>query len=144
MYIRNVNTYSFTYIPLHTYVLSVGCDKLTAWFYFFIDVPSKVPVISVINQSISNDGDKVTLTLNWDEPFDNFNPVLSYTVSCIGNSSCPPSVTVYNDTSIYLSNLMLQTMYTFSVIATNSIGDGEAGVLSIITASSKLCNYLYS
>ena len=107
-------------------------------FYLFIGVPSKVLVISVTNQFIDNDGDEVTVTISWEEPFDNFDSIISYTVSCSGRSACPAAVTVYNATSINLTNLMTRTMYMISVIATNFIGDGEAGLLNITTASSKL------
>ena len=109
--------------------------------FIYVAVPSMVLVISVINESINNDGDNVMLTLIWDEPFDNFNPILSYKISCSSQSLCPAAVTVYNTTSVNITNLMPRTMYTFSVIATNSIGDGEAGVLNITTGSSKFCKY---
>ena len=107
----------------------------------YVAVPSMVLVISVINEFINNDGDNVMLTLIWDEPFDNFNPILSYKISCTNQSLCPAAVTVYNTTSVNITNLMPRTMYRFSVIATNSIGDGEAGVLNITTGSSKFCKY---
>ena len=100
-----------------------------------------VLIISVINDSINNDGDNITLTLIWDEPFDNFNPILSYKILCTSQSPCPAAVTVYNTTSVNITNLMPKTMYTFSVIATNSIGDGEAGVLNFTTGSSKFHKY---
>ena len=95
----------------------------------------------MINQFI-NDGDEVTVTISWEEPFDNFDSIISYTVSCSSNSACPAAVTVYNATSINLTNLMTRTMYTISVIATNLIGDGEAGLLNITTASSKVYMYV--
>jgi len=102
-------------------------------------VPSRVVGISVIRELISVDGDNVTLALTWSKPFDNFNPILSYTVSCIDSTTCPPIVVVdYNTTSVNLTNLTPDTFYTFLVIATNSLGDGEAGLLNITTPSSKL------
>lgn len=113
-------------------------NNIIVYFVLYIAVPSKIPDVFVISELVSADGDNVTLTLSWDEPFDNFNPILSYTISCTSRSACPAAVTVYNTTSVNLKNLMARTMYTFSVIATNSIGNGEAGVLNITTASSKL------
>jgi len=107
--------------------------------YIYAAVPNQVVDISVINELISIDGDNVTLTLTWIEPFDNFNPILRYIVSCVGSTTCPPTVIVdYNTTSVNLTNLMPNTFYNFLVIATNLIGDGNAGMLKIITPSSKL------
>ena len=80
------------------------------------------------------DGD-VTLTLSWGEPFNNFDPIVNYTVSCSGDVTCPPNFTTTDNTtrSYNVTNLTLMTNYTFSVVATNSIGSGEAGVVMITT-----------
>ena len=43
-----------------------------------------VPKITV-NEIIAINGDKVTLTLNWGEPFNNLDPIVNYTVSCLGD-----------------------------------------------------------
>ena len=83
----------------------------------------------------------VTLTLSWGEPFNNFDPVVNYNVSCSGDVTCPPNFTTTNNTtrSYTITNLTTMTNYTFSVVATNSIGSGEAGVV-MITAPS--CKYI--
>ena len=51
-------------------------------------------------------------------------------------------MTVYDETSVTLTNLMPGAMYMFSIMATNLIGDGEPGTLNTTTASCKLCNYV--
>ena len=73
------------------------------------------------------------MTLSWGEPFNNLDPIMSYTVSCSGDVSCPPNfITTDNTTRSYtITNLTQMTNYTFSVVATNSIGSGEAGVVMI-------------
>ena len=80
-------------------------------------------------------GNIVNLRLSWEAPFNNFDPIVNYTVSCSGDVTCPPNfTTTYNTTRSYdIINLTTMTTYTFSVIATNSIGSGEAGVVNYTT-----------
>ena len=58
---------------------------------------------------------------------------MNYTVSCSGDVTCPPNFTTTDNTtrSYTITNLTPLTNYTFSVVATNSIGSGEAGVVMI-------------
>ena len=83
------------------------------------------------NNTINITGNIATLTLSWREPFNNLNPIVNYTVSCSGNVTCPPNFTTTDNTtrSYTITNLTTMTTYTFSVVATNSIGSGEAGVV---------------
>lgn len=118
--------------------------NIIAFSVLYTAVPSKVTGISVTNQFISTDGDDVTLVLSWNESSDNCYPILSYTVSCTSKSRCPVTVTVYNESSVNLTNLAPGVMYTFSVIATNIIGDGEPGTLNITTVSCELYRCLFS
>ena len=74
----------------------------------------------------------VTLTLSWGEPFNNIDPIVSYTVSCSGDVTCPQNFTTTDNTA-RITNLTPMTNYTFSVVATNSIGSGEAGIVMITT-----------
>ena len=78
---------------------------------------------------------KVTVTLSWGEPFHYLNPIVNYTVSCSGDVTRPPNFTTTDNTtrSYTITNLTPITNYTFSVVATNSIGSGEAGVLKYTT-----------
>ena len=81
----------------------------------------------------------VNITLSWGEPFNNFDPIINYTVMCSGDDQCPEDVTTTDNTtrSYIIANLTSMTTYTFSVVATNSIDSGEAGVLMITTPSCK-------
>ena len=66
-------------------------------------------------------------------------------MSCSGDDACPPNFTTPDNItrSYSITNLTPVTDYTFSVVATNSIGSGEAGVLMITTLpSEKLRNVL--
>ena len=99
------------------------------------DAPSRVPdVIDVTNATVVK-GNIVTLTLSWGEPFNNLDPIVNYTVSCSGDVTCPPNFTTTDNTtrSYTITNLTTMITYTFSVVATNSFGSGEAGVVKITT-----------
>ena len=100
-------------------------------YIFNTGVPKRVPNITFL---WNVDGKNVTLTLSWEEPFNNFDPIVNYTVSCLGDATCPPTYTTIDSTRSYvITNLTVLTNYTFSVLATNSIGSGEAGVGMITT-----------
>ena len=101
----------------------------------FTDVPAVVPNVTVDDNTININGYNVTLILSWREPFDNLDPIVNYTVSCSGDVTCPPNFTTTDNTtrSYTITNLTPMTNYTFSVVATNSIGSGEAGVVMITT-----------
>ena len=98
-----------------------------------------VPNVTVDNSTININGNNVTLTLSWEEPLNNLDPIVNYTVSCSGDVTCPPNFITSDSTtrSYAITNLTLMTNYTFSVVATNSIGSGEAGVVIITTLSGK-------
>ena len=91
-----------------------------------------VPNVTV---DINTNRNNVTLTLSWEQPFNNLDPIVNYTVSCSGDVTCPPNFTTTNNTtrSYTITNLTPMTNYTFSVVATNSIGSGEAGEVMITT-----------
>ena len=69
---------------------------------------------------------------------------MSYTVSCSDDISCPQNFTTTDNTtrSYTITNLTTMTNYTFSVVATNSVGSGEAGVVMITTPGEVTCGYL--
>ena len=120
----NLTTYVCTCVHVLFYLLLIN-NVIT-------DVPATVPGVSFDNNAVDINGNVVTLTLSWGEPFNNLDPIVSYTVSCSSDGSCPPSITTTDRTTI-ITNLNIMTAYTFSVVAANSIGSGEAGVLMITT-----------
>ena len=105
-----------------------------------------VPGITVDIGLVSIDMNIVTLTLSWGEPFNNFDPIVNYTVSCSSDVTCPPNLTTTNN-SARINNLTSMTTYTFSVVATNSIGSGNAGILNYTTPGevkhTHTCRYVY-
>ena len=113
------------------------CNRLLYAWVIYTAAPDQVPDVAVDNDSVSIDGDIVNLTLSWGEPFNNFDPIVNYTVSCSGDVTCPANFTTTDNTtrSYTITNLTSMTNYTFSVVATNSIDSGEAGVLMITAPS---------
>ena len=103
-----------------------------------------VPNVTINRNTISFNGTSVNLTLSWGEPFNNFDPIVNYTVSCSGDVKCPSNFTTTDNTtrSYTITNLTPMTNYTFSVVATNSIASGEAGVVMITTPPGKNNNVL--
>ena len=111
--------------------------------------PTWVPnVMIVITEIRSND---IATTLSWKEAFNNFAPILNYTVSCSGDYKCSqfPHTTSGNSTQNHtISSLTLMTTYTFSVVAINSFGSGKAGKAMIttpgeVTLHEYICSYYY-
>ena len=95
-----------------------------------------VPNVRIDYDIININGNvTIKMLLDWGEPFNNFDPIVNYTVSCSGDVTCPPNFTTTDNTtrSYTITNLTPMTDYTFSVVATNSIGSGEAGVVMIAT-----------
>ena len=92
-------------------------------------------VVTVDVSTVYINGNNVTLTLTWGEPFNNLDPIVNYVVSCSGDVTCPPNFTTINNTtrSYTITNLTPMNIYTFSVVAANSIGDGGAGVVNVTT-----------
>ena len=93
----------------------------------------------MITDTVTLINDIVTLTLSWREPFNNFDPIVNYIVSCSGDVTCPLNfITTDNTTRSYtITNLTPMTNYIFSVVATNSISIGEAGLVLIATPTCK-------
>ena len=104
-------------------------------YNYITGVPATVPNVTVDNSTIKITGNNVTLTLSWGEPFNNLYPILNYTVSCSADVTCPPNFTTTDNAtrSYTIINITPKTSYTFSVVATNSVGSGETGVVMITT-----------
>ena len=109
--------------------------------------PRIVPDVTFVITEIKNSF--IAITLSWGEPNNNFDPILNYTVSCssILLYVCPrPFTTTDNTTRNYTVTLRLMTNYTFSVVAINSNGSGEAGVVNFtapgeFTMHEYICSY---
>ena len=136
--------YIASYVHTHTYIHTYICMCMYVWILYvyeytyvsiIVGVPKMVPDVTVNDSTINITGNIATLRLSWREPFNNLDPIVNYTVSCSGNVTCPLNFTTTDNTtrSYTITNLTTMTTYTFSVVATNSIGSGEAGVVMITT-----------
>ena len=115
-------------------------------FLFITGVPAMVPNVKA-NVKVDNKTNRniIIITLSLGEPFNNLDPIVNYTVSCSGDVTCPPNFTTTDNTtrSYTITNLTPMTNYTFSVVATNSVGSGEAGVVMITTPPGKYAHIFY-
>ena len=69
-------------------------------------------------------------TLSWDKPFDNFDPILNYTIitSCSDNTVCPVThVTGSDVTTLDISYTLpiITVNYTISISANNTFGASD-------------------
>ena len=90
-----------------------------------------VPNVTAEYNTKNVNGSNIVLRLSWGEPFNNLDPIVNYTVSCSGDVTWPPNFTTTDNAVLMILTTM--TTYTFSVVATNSIGSGEARVVMITT-----------
>ena len=113
------------------YVHTFGYD---VYIWYTTDVPAMVPDVTVDNSTINITGSNVALALSWGEPFNNLDPIVSYTVSYFGNGTCPLQLTTTDNTtrSYIITNLTTRINYNFSVVATNLVGSGKSGTLDRI------------
>ena len=101
--------------------------------------------------TVNIDNDYVSFTLNWNEPFANFDPIENYTVTinCTDYATCPVLVTTDSVTRTANVNFItdLSMMTTLSVAATNTIGTSDPAIRIItgkhISARTYVCVYIY-
>ena len=134
--------YVYTYMCVYlntTSKIALHC------FSFITGVPAMITNLTFDNNTVNIIGNNITLTLSWGVPFNNLDPIVNYTVSCSGDVTCPPNFTTTDNTtrSYTITNLTTMTTYTFSVVATNSFGSGEAGVVNVTTPPGKFAYSLY-
>ena len=98
-------------------------------------------MVPIGNHTIYINGNNVTITLRWREPFNNLDPIVNYAVSCSGDDACPPITMITNNTtrSYNFTNLTPITTYTFSVVAINSVGSGNPSDIMITTPGELVC-----
>ena len=81
--------------------------------------------------TVNVDNNIVSFTLNWTEPFANFDPIVNYviTISC-SDFDCPIVLTVATSISVYFLTY-LSMMIPVSVAASNTVGTSDPGTIVI-------------
>jgi len=95
----------------------------------------------VMADSMTLEGNMLNITLRWGEPFNNFVPIANYTVTCSGDAPCPSDFTTTDNTTrnYSLTGLNPLSNYTFTVVATNSLGSGEPAIIMTTSLSGTVC-----
>ena len=87
--------------------------------------------LSIVHRTLDRIDTIFGFTLNWTEPFDNFDPIHNYTIiiGCDG-SGCPVTLTADgNATSIDVSYATRTTNITIMITAMNSVGTSHPASL---------------
>ena len=88
--------------------------------------------VNVVN--VDDDGDNVSFTLSWNEPFANFDPIVNYTVTidCTNITGCPAVfiVTAPRASVNFISDLSIMT--SIQVTANNTVGESNATTIVIV------------
>ena len=94
--------------------------------------PANIINVMVDLNTVNIDNNNVSFILNWDEPFDNFDPIVNYTItiSCT-DASCPVMFTVTTTSASVSFITDLSMMTNLSVIASNTVGASDPTTISI-------------
>ena len=122
-----VRIYVYQFFIQNSYVfLSSAAPSMIAGV--MIDLPDVDTVI------VDNNNTNVSFTLNWVEPFANFDPIVNYTVTInCSDASCPVMLSTNNVTTTanvsFTTNLSMMT--PLSVSASNTIGTSDPTTIMI-------------
>ena len=93
--------------------------------------------------TVNIDNNNVSFTLNWDEPFDNFDPIVNYTITINCTDASCPVMFIVTTTSASVSFITdLSMMTPLSVTASNTVGTSDPTTISI-AGESYVRAYLY-
>ena len=95
----------------------------------------------MIDINTVNIDNNVSFTLNWDEPFANFDPIVNYTITINCNDASCPVMFIVTTTSASVSFITDLSMTTpLSVTATNTVATSDPTTIMIV---GKLCIHTY-
>ena len=95
----------------------------------------------MIDINTVNIDNNVSFTLNWDEPFANFDPIVNYTITINCNDASCPVMFIVTTTSASVSFITdLSMMTPLSVTATNTVATSDPTTIMIV---GKLCIRTY-
>ena len=100
----------------------------------YTGAPDVISNIVIDLATVIVDNNIVSFTLDWDEPFDNFDPIVHYTItiSC-SNAQCPAVFIVGKTLSSANVNFItdLSMMTPLSVTARNDVGTSDPAIIVI-------------
>ena len=135
-----LHMYICMYVPYHTKMIM--CIYIHSMIFISTAAPANVTNVMIDLTTVNIDNNNVRFTLSWNEPFNNFDPIVNYTITINCNdASCPVMFTV-TTTSANVSFITdLSMMTPLSVTATNTIGTSDPTTLRI---AGKLHTYIHT
>ena len=105
---------------------------LCTYIHISTAAPANIINVMVDLNTVNIHNNNVSFTLNWDEPFDNFDPIVNYTITInCTDASCPVmfTVTTTSATVSFITDLSMMT--NLSVTASNTIGTSDPTTIRI-------------
>ena len=94
--------------------------------------PDMVGNVMIDLNTVNVDNNNVSFTLNWTEPFANFDPVVNYTITInCTDAQCPAMFTVTTTSASvnFINDLSMMT--PLSVTASNTVGTSDPATITI-------------
>ena len=83
--------------------------------------------------TVNVDNNNVSFTLNWTEPFANFDPIVNYTITInCTDAQCPAVFTVTTTSASVYFITDLSMMTPLSVTAINTVGESDPAIRIIV------------
>ena len=106
-------------------------------FYIYTGAPCIVDNVTIDLDTVNVNNNNVSFTLNWDEPFANFDPIVNYTITInCTDAQCPAMFTVTTTSASVNFITDLSVMTPLSVTANNTVGTSDPAILIVV---SKFC-----
>ena len=93
--------------------------------------------------TIITNNNNVSFTVNWDEPFANFDPIMNYTITVnCSDASCPVMSTITTTSASVNFITDLSMMTPLSVTASNTIVTSDPTIVVIAGKLLYFCTYV--
>ena len=113
--------------------LSVTCTYVCVLYVHlckYTGAPDIVGNVMIDLDTVDVDNNDVGFTLNWDEPFANFDPIVNYTITInCTDAQCPAVFTVTTTSASVNFITDLSMMTPLSVTASNTVGTSDPTVI---------------
>ena len=98
----------------------------------FTGAPDMISNIVIDLATVNVGSNDVSFRLNWDEPFDNFDPIVHYTITISCTDAQCPAVFIVAKTSANVNFITdLSMMTPLSVTARNTVGTSDPATIVI-------------